>query len=186
MTSLDDRFRASIAEPNIFGEWVNSVDSYLQVPAEIVTKSYSRRNDRRYDVLLVEPEPDDAKPFIDSFRGTDATEDVHVVSDGDEALEYLHKRGEYADAPRPDLILLDLHVTGTSGEEILTELDDQEELRPIPVIVFTSSDAAEDVARSYELSANAYLEKPTTTEDFARLANAIEKFWLDLAHLPPK
>lgn len=147
---------------------------------------HSEGDDRRYDVLLVEENPDAIAPFIDSFEATDATEDVHVVSDGDEALAFIHRRGKYEDASRPDLVLLDLHLPGTSGERVLKELNEQSELRSIPVLVFTSSDAAEDVARSYRLNANAYLEKPTEPEKFVTLAQSIEDFWLRQAHLPPK
>lgn len=151
-----------------------------------MTSKYSSRRDRRYDVLLVEPDPDDVGPFIESFEATDATEAVHVVSDGDEALDYLHGRGDYESAPRPDLILLDPHVSGSDGESILEVLNERPELRPIPVLVLTTSEAAEDVATSYELNANAYLDKPTSDEEFGKLATAIEEFWLQLAHLPPK
>lgn len=137
-------------------------------------------------MLLVEPRPDDAAPFIESFESTDATETVHVVETGEEALAYLNREGEHVDAPRPDLIILDLHVTGPSGEHLLEKLNERPELRSIPVLVFTTSESEEDVARSYELNANAYLEKPDSEAAFARLAQAIEDFWLDLAHLPPK
>lgn len=146
----------------------------------------SGRGDRRFDILLVEPDPDAVSPFIESFEATDATEAVHVVSDGDGALDFLDRDGEYADAPRPDLVLLDLELRGTSGERILKELNDQPELRPIPVIVFTTSEAAADIARSYELRANAYVTKPDNREDFVSLARTIEDFWLERAHLPPK
>lgn len=141
---------------------------------------------RTYDLLLVESQPDDIAPFVDSFETTDRTNDVHVVSDGDEALDVVHQRDEYATVPQPDLILLDLHVSDPSGEEILEELDAQRELSRIPVLVFTSSDADEDVAKSYELHANAYLQKPSTEEDFRRLAQSIEDFWLVQVQLPPK
>ena len=151
-----------------------------------MAERYSEGDDRRYDILLVEEKPADIAPFIDSFEATDATEDVHVVSDGDEALAFIHRRGDHEDVSRPDLVLLDLHLPGTSGERVLKELNEQPELRSIPVLVFTSSDAAEDVARSYRLNANAYLEKPTEPEKFVTLAQAIEDFWLKQAHLPPK
>lgn len=151
-----------------------------------MTRTQNRGSRRRYDILLIESQPQDAAPFIESFEETDATETVHVVSDGDEALEYIHQKGEYEGAPRPDLIILDLHVSGTSGEDILSELNGQPELRSIPLLVFTTSDTEEVVARCYELSANAYLDKPDTEEEFVTLAQTIEDFWLKLAHLPPK
>lgn len=146
----------------------------------------SRGQRRAYDLLLVEPRPDEIAPFIDSFEKTARTNEVHVVSDGDDALDFVHQRNDYTDVPRPDLILLDLHVSGVSGEDVLAELDAREELSRIPVVVFTSSGAEEDIARSYELNANAYLQKPTTTADFERLAQSIEDFWLVQVQMPPK
>lgn len=150
-----------------------------------MTKHSSRGSDGLFDILLVESEPDDVSPFIDSFKAADATEDVHVVSDGDKALDFIHQRGDYAQAPQPNIIILDLHVKGTDGEELLTELKGHSELQPIPVLVFTTSDAEEDIARSYELNANAYLQKPATAEEFSSLAQSIEDFWFTQAHLPP-
>lgn len=151
-----------------------------------MTGNYSPGTDRSYDVLLVEGDPEDAAPFIDSFESTDATESVHVVTDGAEALAFVRREGDYEAAPRPDLVVLDVDVPGADGERLLRELSDRPELRPVPVIVFTASDAAADVARSYELDANAYLRKPTSAEEFADLAQAVEDFWLRMAHLPPK
>ena len=150
-----------------------------------MTSINPRGNRGPFDVLLVESDPDAASPLIDSFKRTDATETVHVVTDGDEALDFLYQRGDYADVPRPDIVLLDLQVPGTNGEEILSELHEQPELRRIPVLVLTGSDAGEAVARSYELNANAHLQKPSTAAELASLASAIEEFWLRLAHLPP-
>ncbi|MDN4015201.1 response regulator, partial [Chryseobacterium gambrini] len=91
----------------------------------------------------------------------ETTESVHVVDDGASALDFLHQRGEYADAPRPDLILLDLHLSDPDGVAVLTELDDRPELRQIPVLVVTASAVAEDVVQAYELHANAYVQKPS-------------------------
>lgn len=142
--------------------------------------------DRIFDLLLVESRPEEVEPFIDSFEATDLTNEVYVVSDGVEALDFVHQRGEYTDAPRPDLVLLDLHVSRKDGEEVLSELKERPELRRIPVLVFTSSEATEDVARSYELKANAYLRRPDSGAEFEELAQAIENFWLKLAQIPPK
>lgn len=151
-----------------------------------MARSNSRGNRGPFDVLFVESDPEAASRFVESFEATDATETVSVVGDGGDALDFLHQREGYADAPRPDIILLDLHVPGTSGNEILAELDSRPELRRIPVLVLTASEAAADVTRSYELNANAYLEKPTTSDAFVTMARAIEDFWLGVAHLPPK
>ncbi|WP_225334036.1 response regulator [Halomicrobium urmianum] len=151
-----------------------------------MTGNHSHGDGRAFDVLLVESDPDAVSPFIDSFRAAEATEEVHVVTDGAEALDYVHGHGDYASVPRPDLIILDPDVPGADGGQFLAELDDCAELRSVPVLVFTASDAAEDVARSYGLNANAYLRKPTSSEAFDELAQVIEDFWLRMARLPPK
>ncbi|WP_290810264.1 response regulator [Halovivax sp.] len=143
-------------------------------------------SDRLYDVLLVEPNPDRVSRFIESFESTPTTNEVAVVSDGEEAFEFIDQRGEHADAPRPDLVLLDLHLSDDDGPELLAELKESAELRQIPVLVLTPSDASEDIVRSYELHANAYLRKPDSSAEFDRLARAIEEFWLKLVRLPPK
>lgn len=158
-------------------------------PASIPTRMSDRDlqdTDDGYDLLLIEVEPDGVAPFIESFENTDATNTVHVVTDGDEALDFLARRGAAVQAPQPDLIILDLHVSGTDGKQILTELTAEPELRRVPIIVFTTSARAEDVARSYELNANAYLQKPNSADALRSLAQLIEDFWLNRAQLPPK
>ena len=152
---------------------------------KIVTKRYPKGRDDLFHILLVESKPDEVSPFVDSFKATGVTEEVHVVSDGEEALDFIHQRDDYTQAPRPNIILLDLHISGVKGEEILMELKRHPELKRIPVLVITTSDAEEDIARSYQLNANAYLQKPDTADEFAALAQAIEDFWLTTAHLPP-
>lgn len=147
---------------------------------------YSIGAKRTFDLLLIESEPDDIRPFIDSFTATDLTNEVHVVSDGEEALDYVHQRGDHETAPRADLILLDLHISGDTGDEILRELKNQPKFRPVPVLVFTTSESVEDIAKSYQLNANAHLQKPTDARGFEVLAQAIEDFWLRVAHIPPK
>lgn len=144
-----------------------------------------RGDSRAFDILLVEENPEEIAPFIYSFEATELTNEVHVIADTDEALDYIHRRGEYSDVPRPDLILLNLHVAGGDGEDVLVELNEQPPLHRIPVLVFTASDTAEDIAKAYELNANAYLQRPNTAEAFDELAQAIEDFWLKIAHLPP-
>ncbi|SIR97915.1 response regulator [Natronorubrum thiooxidans] len=135
-------------------------------------------------ILLVEPNPGDARLFTESFADASIASDVHTVTDGEAALEFVHQRGEYADTPRPDLILLDLQLPGTSGEAVLSELKSEPALRSIPVIVLTSSDSEEDIARSYELHANAYLQKPVDPEEFVDLVRSFEEFWLTFVRLP--
>lgn len=135
-------------------------------------------------ILLVEPNPGDARLFTESFADASIASDVHTVTDGKAALEVVHQRGEYADTPRPDLILLDFQLPGTSGEAVLSELKSDPSLRSIPVIVLTSSDSEEDIARSYDLHANAYLQKPVDPEEFVDLVRSFEEFWLTFVRLP--
>lgn len=151
-----------------------------------MTENTSSRRQRAFDILLIESEPDDITPFVEAFETTETTESVYVVADGESALDFLHQRHGYRDAPRPDLILLDLHISGPDGQEILAELNERSELRRIPVIVVTESDSAEHVAQSYDLNANAFVHKPGRSTEFEELAEAIERFWLRAVHLPPK
>ena len=137
-------------------------------------------------ILLVEDNPGDVRLTEEAFKQGRIENDLHVVSDGDEALEFLYRRGEYADATRPDLILLDLNLPRKNGEDVLEELKADPELRSIPVIVLTSSRAEEDVIRSYELHANAYLTKPVDPDDFIETVRAFEKFWFSVVRLPPE
>ncbi len=124
-------------------------------------------------------------PFVDAFEATAATKRVHVVDDVTAALEFLHRRGEFTDVSRPDLVVVDLRLGGSRGMEILAEMRDDPELRQIPVVA-TEADAIEDVARAYELCANAYVHRPTDAAGLERLAETLVTFWLEVAHLPPK
>lgn len=135
-------------------------------------------------ILLVEDNPGDVRLTEEAFKQGRIENELHVVSDGVEALEYLYQRGEYADAPRPDLILLDLNLPRTDGTEVLEELKNDAELHSIPVIVLTSSRAEEDIATSYELHANAYLTKPVDPDEFIETVRTFEKFWFSVVRLP--
>lgn len=137
-------------------------------------------------ILLVEDNPGDVRLTEEAFKQGRIENDLHVVSDGTDALEFLYRRGEYEDAPRPDLILLDLNLPRKDGEDVLEELKADPELRSIPVIVLTSSRAEEDVVRSYELHANAYLTKPVDPDDFIETVRTFEKFWFSVVRLPPE
>ncbi|MFB1066626.1 response regulator [Natrinema sp. H-ect4] len=137
-------------------------------------------------ILLVEDNPGDVRLTKEAFKQGRIENDLHVVSDGIEALAFLSQEGEYADAPRPDLILLDLNLPGKGGEEVLEELKEDPVLRSIPVIVLTSSRAEEDVVKSYELHANAYLTKPVDPDEFIQTVRAFEKFWFSVVRLPPE
>ncbi|WP_459193484.1 response regulator [Halosimplex sp. J119] len=151
-----------------------------------MSNPFTRGRTPTFDILLVESAPDDAEAFIEAFETTEYTESVHVVTDGGTALDFLHDRGDYEDAPRPDLILLDLHVSEPDGAVILDELAGHDELAPVPVVAVKASDAPEEVFDTYDRNANAFVEKPATADGFANLAEAIERFWLREAKLPPK
>ncbi|EMA36324.1 response regulator receiver protein [Halobiforma nitratireducens JCM 10879] len=137
-------------------------------------------------ILLVEPNEADARLFAESFEEASITCDVRTVSDGESALDFVHGREEYADAPDPDLVLLDFHLPDVSGADVLSELKSEPKLRRIPVIVMTSSDAEEDIARSYDLHANAYVQKPVEPAEFVDLVGSFENFWLTFVRLPSK
>ena len=136
------------------------------------------------DILVVDQSPGDVRLIEEAFADGSVANEVHAVTDGETALEFLRREGEYEDAPSPKLILLDLHLPNLSGEDLLAKLEADPELRQTPVIVLTSSTAEEDVVRSYDLNANAYVQKPVEPEDFVTIARAIEDFWLALVELP--
>ena len=135
-------------------------------------------------ILLVEDNPGDVRLVEEAFKDACLANDLHVVTDGDEALEYLYQRGEYADAPRPDVILLDWNLPRMAGEEVLAELKTDVDLRAIPVVVLTGSRAQEDIVRSYELQANAYVTKPVQPGEFIETIQSFEEFWLRIVRLP--
>ncbi|PCR89700.1 response regulator [Natrinema ejinorense] len=136
-------------------------------------------------ILLVEDNPGDVRLTEEAFKQGRIENDMYVVSDGNEALDFLTQRGEYADMPQPDLVLLDLNLPGKDGEEVLEELKADPALRSIPIIILTSSQAEEDIATSYELHANAYLTKPVDPDEFIETVRAFEKFWFSVVRLPP-
>lgn len=138
------------------------------------------------DILLVEDNPGDIRLTEEAFRESRIANTLYVVTDGVEALDFLHQRGEYADAPRPDIILLDLNLPRKNGDEVLEDLHEKSpSLARIPVIILTSSQAEEDIARSYELQANAYMTKPVDPAEFIETIQKFESFWLEVVRLPP-
>jgi CheY-like chemotaxis protein len=138
------------------------------------------------DILLVEDNPGDVRLTREAFEAGNIANMLHVVTDGSEALDFLFRRGDHADAPRPDVVLLDLNLPRKNGDEVLAEINDDPDLTCIPVIVLTSSDAQEDVVRSYELQANAYLTKPVDPGEFVETVQTFEEFWLSIVRLPPE
>lgn len=136
------------------------------------------------DVLLVEDNPGDVRLTREAFDDGKIENTLHVVTDGVEALDFLHQRGEYADAPRPDVVLLDLNLPRKNGDEVLAEVKEDPDLRHIPVIVLTSSKSDEDVLTSYEHHANAYLTKPVDPFEFMQTVGKFEEMWFSLVRLP--
>ncbi|WP_435125611.1 response regulator [Halobaculum sp. D14] len=143
-----------------------------------------RRGDGGADVLLVEDNPGDVRLVEEAFDGGDVDATLHVVGDGVDALDFLHRRGDHADAPRPDLVILDLNLPRKNGDEVLREVREHPEIDYVPVTILTSSTADEDVLSSYEHSANAYLTKPADPDEFIENVRSLERFWLSLVRLP--
>ncbi len=137
------------------------------------------------DVLLVEDDPGDILMTREAFEHYKIRNQLHVVTDGEQALEYLHQTGGYAGAPRPGLVLLDLNLPRRDGLEVLAELKQDPELRVIPVVILTTSQAEEDILRSYSLHANAYISKPVDFERFMDVIRQIDNFFITVVKLPP-
>ncbi|MGA9528692.1 MAG: response regulator [Terriglobales bacterium] len=135
-------------------------------------------------VLLVEDNPADADLTRESFATSALPVELTVAINGQEAIECVHKRGRYASAPTPDLILLDLNLPGMDGIGVLTEIKQDAELRSIPVAIFTSSTAPRDIARSYRLGANCYVVKPIDFKSFQGAVQELETFWFATVKLP--
>lgn len=139
---------------------------------------------RPIDVLLVEDDPGDVMLTREAFADNKLRNELYVVNDGVSALEFLRRRGQYADAPTPDLILLDLNLPRMDGREVLAVLKADESLRRIPVVVLTTSEAEEDIMRSYQLHANAYVTKPVDFERFISVVRQIDDFFVTVVRLP--
>jgi chemotaxis family two-component system response regulator Rcp1 len=135
-------------------------------------------------LLLVEDNPGDVRLTREAFREVDGTVQLHVASDGVEAMAFLRREGVHADAPRPDFILLDLNLPRMDGREVLSHIKADDDLHTIPTVILTTSDADADILKSYELNANAYLKKPVTLEAFESLVRSINDFWLTKVILP--
>jgi CheY-like chemotaxis protein len=136
------------------------------------------------DVLLVEDDDGDVLMTREAFEYHKIRNRLHVVNDGEQALQFLRREGEYADAPRPGLILLDLNLPRRDGREVLAELKDDPELGMIPVVVLTTSEAEEDIVRSYRLHANAYVSKPVDFDRFIEVVRHIDDFFVTVVKLP--
>ena len=139
-----------------------------------------------FKILLVEDNPADVQLTKETMNDSKILHDMFVVPDGIEALKFLRRKNPYQDAKRPDLILLDLNMPRMDGRQVLADLKADPVLRRIPVVVLTSSDAEEDVIRSYDLQANAYVTKPVGLRGFSKIIEAIESFWFTVVKFPPE
>ncbi|SFG07924.1 Response regulator receiver domain-containing protein [Halopelagius inordinatus] len=137
------------------------------------------------EILLVEPSPGDTRLFTEQFKDAKILNSLNAVTDGESALDYVHRRGDYADAPRPDLILLELQLPGKSGVKVLSELEDDPEVSDIPVVVLTSSDLGEEMVRSHGLEADTYIQKPVEPDEFVEFVQSVEDFWLAIVQRNP-
>ena len=142
-------------------------------------------NVRPFEVLLVEDNPGDVLLTQEALAEAKLHLTLSVVTDGVDALDFVYRRGAYADAPRPDLILLDLNMPRKDGREVLEEIKADQALRGIPVVVLTTSQAEQDIVRSYTLHANAYVTKPVDLDQFITIVHAINQFWFTIVTLPP-
>jgi two-component system, chemotaxis family, response regulator Rcp1 len=138
------------------------------------------------EVLLVEDSAGDVRLMREAFRDANREIRLHVAGDGLEAMAFLRRTGHNVDAPRPDLILLDLNLPKMDGREVLALIKKDSALRTIPTVILTTSDAAADIAKSYELQANCYLRKPVELDKFEELVRSINEFWLTTVKLPPQ
>ena len=140
--------------------------------------------DGEIEILLVEDNPGDARLTKEAFKESCVRSRIYHLADGDEALAYLRREGKYAGAQRPKLILLDLNLPRLDGRQVLAQIKTDDQLRRIPVIVMTTSQADEDVTRAYNLNANCYIAKPMDLDSFLRVIRLIQDFWLTVVKLP--
>jgi CheY-like chemotaxis protein len=146
--------------------------------------STADQESRQIEILLVEDNPGDVRLTQEAMRAARMTNTLHVVDDGIQAMEFLRRRSHFKDAPRPDLILLDLNLPKKDGRAVLSEVKTDPDLRRIPVVVLTTSRSEEDVLQAYDMHANAYVTKPVNLDQFLRIVALIDEFWLKVVTLP--
>ena len=141
---------------------------------------------RPIEILLIEDNPGDVDLTKEALQDAKVRNRLNVVDDGAKAVDFLFKKGEYADAPRPDIILLDLNLPKKDGRQVLKEIKADPRLAEIPVVILTTSQADEDILRSYQLHANCYITKPVDFKQFMLVVKSIEDFWLTVVKLPTR
>ena len=144
----------------------------------------SQTTGRPIEILLVEDNPGDVRLTREAFQDAKIRNNIHVAVNGIEAMDYLHRAGAYADAARPDVILLDLNLPLKDGREVLAEIKQDPSLQRIPVVILSTSQAEQDILKSYALHANCYITKPVDLEQFITIVKSIEDFWFTVVKLP--
>jgi len=137
------------------------------------------------EILLVEDNPGDVRLAREALKDAKVRNNLHVVGDGVEAMDFLHRKGKYAESPHPGLILLDLNLPRKDGREVLEEIKTDDNLKRIPVVILTTSKDEVDVLKTYNLHANCYITKPLNLDQFIAVVKSIEEFWLTIVRLPP-
>jgi two-component system, chemotaxis family, response regulator Rcp1 len=141
---------------------------------------------KQIDILVVEDNPGDARLIEEVLRGNKSNYQLHLVEDGVEAMNFLHREGKFSNSPRPDLILLDLNLPKKDGREVLAEIKTDLRFKMIPVVIMTTSQAEEDIIKAYSLHANCFVTKPLELDQFNKTIKSIVEFWYALVKLPRK
>jgi len=147
-------------------------------------ETYLDPSHKAIEILLVDDSPGDARLTVEALKEGKVLNHLSVARDGVEALDFLHRRGAYTNAVLPDVILLDLNLPRKDGREVLAEIKGDPNLKRIPVVILTTSQAEEDILRTYDLHANCYITKPVDLEQFMKVVRGIEEFWLTMVKLP--
>lgn len=149
---------------------------------------YSAENPlgKMVEILLIEDNPGDIRLVKEVFKDAKLNNNLQVALDGEEAIKMLRQEGEYFKTPRPDLILLDLNLPKKNGREVLREIKEDDELKCIPVVILTTSNAEEDLIETYKRDANCYITKPVDLDEFIKVVKSIQNFWLEIVKLPPR
>lgn len=149
-----------------------------------VISNNSKSAFKEYEILLVEDNPGDIRLTIEAFKGSSIKSNLNYVMDGEDAIKYLNNEAPYEEAVRPDIILLDLNLPKKDGREVLTVVKKDPNLKSIPIIILTTSNAHSDIVKTYDLQANCYITKPVDFDQFTVIIKSIEDFWLNTVSLP--
>lgn len=152
----------------------------------INSQKMGETNIKIFDILVVEDNPGDARLTREVLNDNGAFSSLYIVNDGVEAMEFLRNKGKFKDSPKPDLIIMDLNLPRKDGREVLAEIKVDENLKHIPIVIMTISQAEEDILKSYKLHANCFITKPIDLNQFIKVIKSIEEFWFSIVKLPPK